>query len=393
MNQTELENWYRANSETLNLLDPEQKGLAESAMRYLMNEKLGHWDKEDAIFTANFLARKSANVGNMLDKVTVKVLSQEEYSEKFGDTSQAMCTNHGDETYTVTYSPAVIDNLMSNTHEGFLRGLQTVFHEIIHTQQNTLMRRAGKEQTLSKSLYLMALETIARKEDPKFYQEFYDNLLKENQAQKLGLKLAMTTMQMYNPYLHSQYRQDKVAEIVGSYDKNYYDKTLVTSSGRVYDFMLHVETIASRYIEMHPEMVREYPCLQRAYNFDGTKKDILQLLADRKSLLEHGEDTQKINEFYEAIINHRNTRTNGLKGVKNELHRLDEYLEKTGTEDEFIYDIIKYQLEKKLQVSPDKIEQYVQLEYEKAAKAREKEKHTMQQTTAKEQEGQEQSDN
>ena len=62
MNQTELENWYRANSETLDLLDAEQKGLAESAMRYLMNEKLGHWDKEDAIFAINFLARKSANV-------------------------------------------------------------------------------------------------------------------------------------------------------------------------------------------------------------------------------------------------------------------------------------------------------------------------------------------
>ena len=328
----------------------------------------------------------------MLDKVTVKVLSQEEYSEEFGDTSQAMCTNHGDETYTVTYSPAVIDNLISNTHEGFLRGLQTVYHEIVHTQQNTLMRQSGKKQTLSKSLYLMALETIARKEDPKFYQEFYGNLLKENQAQKIGLKLAMTTMQMYNPYLHSQYKQDKVAEIVGSYDKNYYDKTLVTSSGRVYDFMLHVETIACRYIEMHPEMVREYPCLQRAYNFDGTKKDILQLLADRKSLLEQGEDTQKINEFYEAIINHRNATTNGLKGVKNELYRLDEYLEKTGTEDEFIYYIIKYQLEKKLQASPDKIEQYMQIEYEKAAKAREKE-HTIQQATEKEQEGQEQSDN
>lgn len=44
----------------------------------------------------------------------------------------------------------------------------------------------------------------------------------------------------------------------------------------------------------------------------------------------------KINELYEAIANHRNVLTGGLKGTKDELLSLDEYIAKTGTSDEFI---------------------------------------------------------
>lgn len=100
--------------------------------------------------------------------------------------------------------------------------------------------------------------------------------------------------------------------------------------------------------------MEKYPALQVSFNLDGTKKDILQLLKEREKMLEI-EDIENVNDFYEMIIKHRLNIGNGLEGVKEEFLKLTEYIQRTGTEDKFIFDIARYQLENRLRAKPEQI--------------------------------------
>ena len=87
-------------------------------------------------------------------------------------------------------------------------------------------------------------------------------------------------------------------------------------------------------------------------------------------MLTDSETPDKVNELYEAIANHRNALTGGLKGTKDELLTLDDYIAKTGTDDEFIFGLIKYRLENKTKMTPEQISEFMKREYSTASKVR-----------------------
>lgn len=370
----EVVKWCGENSKNLDLKDKEQQYLYEMATGYLMKYKIGKWNKEDATVVINYLAKKSAWKLGIDENVTVKILEDAEYKETHGDSSEAVCVNNGDDTFSISYSPTVLKNLLSNNYDQFLRGMQTIFHEVVHAQQNSVIQRAdiqGVNVPKTKTIYIMALETIARKYDPKFYKENYSHLLKENHAEKIGLREAMETMQRYNPKLYQAYNQEVIQQRLENYDRNFYDAKVTLKSGKSVDFMLEMDTLSSMYIEQHHEILEKYPILQVGYNLDGTKKDLSQLIVERDDMLAGSNQIpEKINELYEAIANHRNVLTGGLKGTKDELLTLDDYIAKTGTEDEFVFNLIKYRLENKTKMTQEQINQFMEREYATAIKVR-----------------------
>jgi hydroxylamine reductase (hybrid-cluster protein) len=117
-------------------------------------------------------------------------------------------------------------------------------------------------------------------------------------------------------------------------------------------------------------MLSKYPVLKLAYNSDGSKKDIITLLQDRAKQLENGENPETINELYKTIANQKNFYIGGLTGVKPELLALGKYIQETGTDDEFVYDLLKDRLQMK-NLTPENIESLIQ-QQKKSAEIRRK---------------------
>jgi hypothetical protein len=155
------------------------------------------------------------------------------------------------------------------------------------------------------------------------------------------------------------------------YDRNFYDAKVSLESGIDIDFMLQIDALSSMYIEKHPEIIEKFSILQVGYNLDGTKKTLSQLIPERDDMLINSDEApDEINELYETIANHRNVANGGLKGTKDELFALNDYITRTGTDDEFIFGLIKYRLEKKTEMTPEQISDFMEREHAIAAKTR-----------------------
>lgn len=375
-NFQEVLNWCKEHYQDLDLTDENQHYLYEKATIYLMKYKIGKWHRDDANTIVTFLAKKFAWELGIDENIAVKILSSDEYKKIHGEKTsvKGRCLNNGDSTFNITYSPEVINNLLSNKYDQFLRGMQTVFHEVVHAQQNTVIEQSsikGVEIPKTKKIYIMALETIARKYNPEFYHDNYAHLMKENHAEKFGIQEALETMKQYNPSLYQAYDQKVLSQRAEQYDKNFYGATIKLKSGKEMDLMLHIDTLSSQFIEKYPDIILKYPVLQVAYNPDGTKKDLKQLLTDRSAMIEQGiQSSDTIDELYEAIANHRNVITGGLKGSKDELYSLTDYLSQTGSDDPFVYNLIRYRLENKSKLSPTQIENFIKQVHKTAEKAR-----------------------
>ncbi|MBR3162729.1 MAG: hypothetical protein IKF17_01335 [Clostridia bacterium] len=341
----EVVKWCSDNADNLNIGDSDQKYLYTMATKYLMQIKIGRWNDDDAKVAVHTLAKMSASEMDIDEEVAVKILSDEEYQAMArSKTSRAVCVNHGDDTYTVVYSPKVIEQLKSNHQDDFLDGLQTVFHEVVHAQQGSAIHRAeinGQTVEWSGNTYRSALETIVRQIKPEFYYDNYDSLFKENQAQFIGLQKALVYIKALSPKLYELYDEHEMIDRLQGYaDKMNDDRDMTFGSVTARGDSL-VDMICRLYIKDHPEQIKEFPILQRAYNEDGRKKDIIQLLQDRQALIDSGQANAKTDELYETIANYRNYEKGELRG---ELDALDEYVAATGTDDEFVFQLIEQRL-------------------------------------------------
>ena len=77
----------------------------------------------------------------------------------------------------------------------------------------------------------------------------------------------------------------------------------------------------------------------------------------------------EIDELYNVLINQKFFDYEEGIGTKHELLALDEYIEKTGTEDEFIYNLIKYRLNRS-KLDEEEKRTFILKEKEKAEKVR-----------------------
>ena len=104
--------------------------------------------------------------------------------------------------------------------------------------------------------------------------------------------------------------------------------------------------------------------MEFAYNFDGSKKGILQLIKERRDLIKDNSDIDldKLNDIYETVANFRFLR-------EDEVTVLAEYIKETGTDDEFVFDLLRYRLEKTKMNEKEK-EHFIKIVYKQAKNTR-----------------------
>lgn len=197
----ELVEWCSSNLDKIDLSNPEQSYIYIQATKYLMKpNQVLEWDEKDAKVLITFLAKRALKDLKLDEKTSIEILNREEFESRGNSkTSRAVCVNNGNDTYSIEYSPDVVDSLLSRDTGKILRGFQTIFHEVVHALQNSTIQKEGVKGA---EAYLMAMESLARKQAPEIYNANYAHLLKENHAEKLGLKLSMIHMQVMGPELY-----------------------------------------------------------------------------------------------------------------------------------------------------------------------------------------------
>lgn len=367
----ELYKWCNENKEKMNLNDYDEWRLYTTLVDWSMKARVENLNKDEIDIYIRYFANKTAKELQLDNKVVVEVLEREQFREKYGEDSYGMCSPNDDDTYNVSYNISKLyEHLMSEDKNKykfkFLFVMQTIFHEMQHVTQNVVILQDSKE-FYKKSVYIMAMETITRKISPKFYKENYNNLLKENNANKVGLQKALRTIQSINPELYVLYNQKGIKKQMNVYDENFYD-------GEFEIFQTKGDTIKSLdawtdfYVTDHPEILQRYPILKIKYNEDGKQKDILQMLRERERLVQSCKKNE-IDDLYEVAMNRKFFEKEDGCGTEDELLYLDKYIEETGTEDEFIYDLVRYRLNRG-ELTEEQIETFISAQKEKASEIR-----------------------
>ena len=335
-----------------------------------MKIKIGHWSETDAKFAINYFSKSYARECGINDYITVEMLNDSEYGKRFEGNSSAKCVSKENGKSEIVYSQKVIENLTSNEMLKFLRGLQTVFHEVVHAKQNnSIYRPSSKDNSYDGNTYRIALETIAHKALPNFYDENYTKLIKEYQAERIGLEQALRMMKMYykQDFLEGEDIEAFLNEMLELDGRTSYETTKeVTFEQDDVDAIAMVSFVTDEYIKAKPEEIDKMPVLRFAYNQDGSKKDIIQLFQERAKLVSGNSEQgiQNIDDLYRTISNYRTV-------TKDELLSIIDYIEQNKTDDEFVFSLMRYRLEKLTNSSEDKINRFIENEREIIRRLRE----------------------
>lgn len=358
--------WCNNNTGSMDLTNPDHYYLYVTATRYLMiPNHILEWSENDVNIVMNFMAKRALKYLHLSQKTSIEMLDSEEYAQRKRGTSIAVCVDKGDDTYCIEYSPKVKDLLLSRDTGKILRGFQILFHEIVHALQNSIMRKEGVNAAVT---YLMAMETLARRQAPEIYDTNYSHLLKENHAEKLGLEMAMQNIQILGPDLYSLYHQDVIEQMKKDYDARFYEGK-IDLFGTKRKGTAQIDKACTLYVGKRPDVLKEFPVLQWGFNMDGTKKTLEQLLTERQSLIDSGKPVDKVNQLFHTLANYKNFVKDTPGGTKEELFYLIDYVAETGTNDEFIFDLIEYRL-KNTTMLPEKIEEFMQGQRSFAKKVR-----------------------
>ena len=358
--------WCNVNTENMDLTNTDHFYLYLTATRYLMKpNQVLEWNESDVNIVMNFMAKRALRDFHLNQNTSIEILNREEYDQRNRGTSRAVCVDRGDNTYDIEYSPDVKDLLLSRDTGKILRGFQILFHEIVHALQNTTIRKEGVN---SAETYLMAMETIARKQSPEIYDANYAHLLKENHAEKLGLEIAMINIQHLGPDLYSLYHQDVVEQMKKKYDARYYEGK-IDLFGKSRRCSAQIDKACTQFVGKRPDVLKEFPVLQWGFNIDGTKKTLEQLLIERQSLLDEGKPVDKVNQLFNTLANYKNFVKGTPGGTKEELCYLVDFVAETGTDDEFIFALMEYRL-KNTTMIPEKIAKFMQGQRSFAQKVR-----------------------
>ena len=369
----EIVEWCGKNASSLDLSNQDQQYLYEMSTRYLMKIKIGQWNEADANLIINYLARTLANDYGIEKDLVITVLQDPEYREKFKDNSNAMCSRRDDGKSEVVYSSRVVDNLRSKDTLRFIRGLQTVFHEVVHAKQyNELYapENDGEQLKYDGNTYKMALEAMTRNYYPKFYKENYMNMNREYEAEYLGLQKAMEVLQRYYKQelfkdLGKEEFDEILKEMITLDGMGTYEKTGELKLGEgTYKAPIMLDVATEQYIKENPEAINKVPVLKFAYNPDGSKKNIIQLIQDRAALIRDNPeiDLQRVDDLYKTIANY--------KAITNaEMLELYGYITDEAIEDEFAYDLLQYRLER-TDWTQEKISEFMEETRQDVAKIR-----------------------
>lgn len=353
----EILTWCLENVDKMNLSRSVDSKIYKIATKYLMESKLDNLSYDEAVYLINYFAKEYMNELNadLNKKMKIKVYTKEEYEKNYEAKLRGISIDSKDGLFLVSYSPRVVIDLRSNDLNFFLRGMKSIYHEIVHAMQSIVIE--SKDIVYRRSAYIMALEQLMRNVDRNFYDENYDNVLMENQANYQGYTWAMKVIKEYNPKLYNKYDISKINQIIEKHKTLYSEELKPKMYQKDDTYLARMDLLASIYIAHHPEYLEKYPILKLAYNSDTKKKKVRELVEDRTYLLEKGKNKENIDDLYKLLANEKNCKAGGLEDAISEMVELTDYIFEKG-EDDFVFDLIRYRL-KRCKYKPEQIEYYI----------------------------------
>ncbi len=289
-------------SDEMNFEDSNDRKLLNYASTYLMKQKLGNFNAQDAIFMTKFLTKTCARQFGISNEVDVKILPQDVFEKEYGkDIYANNVYDKENNNSQVNYSAKLLMQLMSKDSKQIIMAMQTIGHEVTHAYQNTLIQGNGEKEAFDRTQYIMAMEEAAKATDDDFYSRNYTTLYKENQAEQQGLDFAISVLKTM--------KRDDILEKNGSFIQELQKacKTRIYDSKRQGD-NLEISSISdtemNARVSLHlvPELLEQYPILKIAFDKDGHKKDITTLLNERNQMLET-RDRSEVDNLYSCILN------------------------------------------------------------------------------------------
>lgn len=339
--------YCQENINSMDINDETDYYLCRASTLYLMKNKIGHFDKDEARCLTVYFAKLGSKMYSMAHgiegKINIDILPAEEYKKLRGEKSNAVCISHNDNSHTLIYSEEkVCQRLMTNDPDEFLRAMQTIFHEVVHVYQDIRVQRDYRDVNAvqAKRGYRMALEKITRKVYPKFYTENYAKLFTENDAEEWGLSLALDALKIYNKGVYELFDKEEIQTRIEQYRKRSEEEKNILGEGVNSPTLKTMEFLAQN----APYFRKLYPILGVAYHEDGPRKTITELLDDRAERIAKGEPS--IDDTNKLLLEILNSRDTTPEERREEIEELDKYIVSRGIEDEFVYELLSSRLQR-----------------------------------------------
>ena len=338
--------YCKKNVQSMDFNDDTDFYLCHAVNLYLFKNKVGKFDKEEAKFLTISLAKLGSKLFNIKQDTYIEVIPKEEYAKLRGNDGIGVNTLKNDKTHSIIYSEKVCDLLMSNDPDIFLRSIQSVLHEVVHSFQDEKMQRDYNKLNAkqAKDMYIMGMEDIIRNVNPEFYKKNYTFLLGENDAEKNGLVCAMHVLGVYNKKIYNFFDKYMIEERIKKYDGiiNQNEKEIFGIKMDKSKNLIFMEFVTREVLKKSTKFLDNYPALKIAYHEDGTQKSTLELLEDRKLRIEQSKGLENdsindINELFSTIINNRDMCRNDRI---DEIVNLEEYIVSNNIQDEYVYELL-----------------------------------------------------
>lgn len=334
--------------ETMQIMDESEYKLYDKMTNYLMNEKIYHFTESEAKYLIYFFAKFGMyKLDKDLEKqVKIKIVGKEKMEELECGKSKAVCCYNESGISTIFYSDQVVNEIMSDDIEQVADGIKIVFHETVHAYYNKLMKTDCFELNplYATKTYIIALENLIRDISEEYYSDNYKVLIQENEAERMAIISLVNVFKKYNKEINKILNVDVLKKRIKNYQEAPCKNSrkllgIVIKKGYNLPYM---EFVAKKILVKEPGYLEKYPILKIAYNENGTRKSISQLLEDREKRMQRKNATSKsINDLFYFILNNRITSEDE---DYNELEELSNYNECNEKKDVFLENLIRSRL-------------------------------------------------
>lgn len=191
-------------------------------------------------------------------------------------------------------SVALEKDILKNLYDGKdFRAMQTLYHEMRHTQQHKLLKNGCT------NLYELDLikEHILCHGLNNYYDNNYSNTLIEVDAEYYGIQYLLNYFQQLGIKMTSQSLQSLESQ-KEEYLKKMNEKTRVINGREI-----NVDTLFDEFIKNKPELLKKYKQLAYQYKIEGqdvVPKDFYEKIADFEKLNSTEKERQK--ELYKELL-------------------------------------------------------------------------------------------
>lgn len=336
--------WCLNNYENICIADKKERSKYREVIKYLLNIKVKNkvWTEEEVKMMIMFFSKDFSYKLEIDNKIEFEIRADDPNDPNV----YGRCISKKSQHHLIVYYEKMI-NLFIKKSKFPVLPLQIIFHEIVHAMQSEVVDKIlpyEENKRYNLQIYMITLENMLKKIDKDFYDTNYKKVYKEKNADKVGLYYAMVYLKKYIPESYKKHDKNKINKTFQEYDIDYYN-TYIECLGSTENYFETMDVLVKTAIIKNKKILDKYPVLKLGYNEDGTNKNIIELIEQRKILLQN-QSSEEIDELFEVLINKKNYGQNYDETFKMEVSLLLKYIEETKTQDKFVYNLLKYRIKK-----------------------------------------------